>query len=345
MNELFGNVKKASVLNVFYNSLSKTSTTRSALSDETGLSFVTTSKITDALVELGILKQSHTYDRIQKRRSRVLSVKHNYWIGVYTISKDFYKFQILTLDLKCIHSFKFIPENSVFIDESIKMFFKRSELFALKHVKEHFCVGCAVLVPGKYDSELDSIIDSEIPHLNSARLSSTIQKYTFGKTPCISSVYTAYTDELKYNLVDDESVFALFLNQQSIKSAYVCSKTVSEIPVSNIGNLKSSSQKSLDSFTKNKPDPDLFFNDISEIIFTLYHTIPITKITLSGSLYSRLEDSAKVLQDYLTIKFNEIGKIPPPVSSIDCEKYAAISISREIRNNWFVKDIMGENSP
>ena len=341
----FGNLKKDSIIKVFNTVLDKVRPTRTELSSVTGLSFVTVSKICDELISLEILKQSFTTDRSAARRSRILNVKFKYWIGIYTFEHDLFTFNICDLSLRCIHTFSYIPTNDIFIDDSVKRFIKFAESYGLKKTKNRICCGTGILVNGKYDPNRDTV-SSSIPHFSSVYLKKLFSSKTFGTVPCISSLYESYCKEAQQDLNTDERVLALFLNKNDLKCTYFDRSSENKISINDLGILSAGnkSNKTLNKLCESSPDPDAFFPRLADIIFTLMNTVKVTKITVSGNLYTRMDAVESVLKKNLFFITDRHSIIPPKIESIPLRTIAVKNIAREIRNRWFITHILEEDS-
>ncbi|MBQ2730211.1 MAG: hypothetical protein IJF69_05500 [Clostridia bacterium] len=344
MNNLFGNVRKEYIFDIFNTAIDNSPTTRRAVSDATGLSFVTVGRVANALVELNILKQAHTYDKVQKRRSRVLSTKSYYWMGIYALAKDRFTFSIRDLSLRCIDTYTFFPNDSLFIDDQIVSFFKNAEFFALskKYYSER-CIGTAVLVPGEYSPTNDAVSSKSFYGLNTLRLKETIRPYCFKTEPYVVSAYSAFIERLRSNLTPTETLFSLFLNKENILGAYITPFDKGAVKLINTGELSACAYKSLDTVSKTAPDPDLFFDKIADIIFTMCHTVPVSRICVCGDLYSDFSAVSSFLYSSLANKFNSKKKIPPEVTGFDLYSLSEETISREMRTVWFCTEFVEED--
>lgn len=334
MKEHFGTLRSENILKVFNTALDLKKTTRTDLEKRTGLSFVTVSKIVDALVEADILKQSYTTDPIQTRKSRLINTKTYYWTGVYSFDSSLFKFSILDLSSRCIDEFTYVPSKELFIDDSVRDFLKKSVAFTKKVKKKHPCIGTAVLFCGFYDQENESVISSDIPHFRSVNIKQLISEYSFGTETYIRSVFNEYICMKKEGLSDDNNIFSLFLNKGNILSSYITNSDNRTITLANTGMMEAYKSKSINKITAIPPEPTMFFERITDILFTLLHTVPISEITVCGNLYSRVDATAKVLQKHLLSKCEKVGIIAPMVTGEDMFTLAAQHISREIRTDW-----------
>ncbi len=347
MTERFGALKKDNIISVFNASLDKIRTSRTELSSITDLSFVTVSKICDELISLDILKQSFTTDKSAIRRSRILNVKFKYYIGVYTFEPDLFTFSICDLSLRCIHTFSYIPANDIFIDDSVRKFIKFAENFGKQKARNCICCATGILVPGEYDPDRDTVRNSPIPHFSSIYIKQIFEGKTFDTAPVIRSMYTSYCMEAQKDISDEDKVFALFLNKNDLKSAYFDISTEKNISLNNTGILTvcDNSNYTLGKICETSPDPSILFPRLADIIFTLMNTVKVTKITLSGSLYTRMDAASSVLNNELSRLCNKHSIIPPEICNINIRSIAMKNIAREIRNKWFIEKILEEDSP
>ena len=346
MGEHFGKIKKDSVIKVYNTVLDRVRSTRTELSSLTGLSYVTVSKICDGLLSLDILKQSFTTDRSAIRRSRVISVKSKYWIGIYTFEPELFTFNICDLSLRIIHTFNYIPANDIFVDDTVNRFIKCAENFAKQKARNRICCGTGILVPGEYNYESDTVQASSIPHFNSIYLKKLFQGKTFDTLPTISSLYTSYSREIQKTLEKEDKILALYLNKGDLKCTYFDNHTSNNIHLNNMGILPcgDNSKKSLNVLCETPPDPSILFPRLADIIFTLMNTVKITKVTLNGNLYTRMDAAESVLKNNLHLICDQYSIIPPNINTINVRAYAIKNIAREIRNIWFTEKILEEDS-
>lgn len=345
MNKIFGSIKKESVLAVYNMALENVKSSRTDLSRKTGLSFVTTGKIVDCLVDLKILRQTYTRDPSQSRKSRLLFTKFHYWTGVYTIEKDLFTFNICDLSLRCMYTYEFIPEKTVFFDENIKKFLLRSNIFAKEKIKKLPCCGISILIDGDYDVKTDKVLNSTVSHINSIKLKETFTPFTYGNAPSVMSIYKAFSGEIKRTLTDDEFAYCIFLNKNRILSSYVYPTVTPYIPITHLGELDGIGRASLDGNAKLPPEPNNFFSRLTDIIYTMTHTVPITKIVVTGSLYDRISTVSAYIYKLLADRFNCQYKMPPDVIGLDIRKTSIKFISREMRDQWFVDVVLEEDHP
>lgn len=346
MSKHFGKLKKDNIISVYNTVLDKVRSTRTDLSSATGLSFVTVSKICDELISLEILMQSFTTDISAERRSRVLSVKFKYWIGIYTFEPDLFTFNICDLSLRCIHTFSYIPATDIFIDDSVKRFIKFAENFGKQKAKNCICCGTGILVPGEYNKKNDTVSTSAIPHFNSIYIRKLFENRTFGTTPIIRSLYQSYCLKERETLKSDDKVLALFLNKNDLKSTYFQRFSDDTVSFNELGILSVCDDKSnitLNKLCESSPDPEIFFPRLADIIFTLMNTVKVTKITLSGNLYTRMDAVESVLKKHVSLICNQHSMIPPEIENINLRNIAVKNIAREIRNSWFITNILEED--
>ena len=339
MNSLFGNIKESNIISVFEAFLARKIQSRRNVADTTGLSFVTVSKVADALVELKILRQYNLTADSLSRRSRVLVTKQYYWIGVYTFSPDMFIFTAYDLSFKERYRFQRRPVYTDFPDHAINSFILRTRDFIKKNrIKIPRCIGLGVLVPGSYDKAKDKVTDSHINHFSAFRFKKLLSEYFPEEIIRVSSAYLCCANELRWEMNDDDKMFSFFIDKDSIKGAYITKQYVPEIK--NSGLITTSTGKTLNVLANRPRDIDPFFNDISNIIFTLEHTIPLTKIAVGGNLYPRNDAVATVLHHVLSEKYHKAMRIPPDVISVDVYQKATQNITREIRTSWFKEKII-----
>ena len=345
MNEIFKNLRRDNIISIFNSSLDKVRTTRTELSEITNLSFVTVSKVSDALLDLGILKQSFTTDKSASRRSRVLSVKFKYWIGVYIFEPDIFTFNICNLSLRCIYIYRFYPDDDIFFDDCIKRFIISAEIFACEKVKTEYCCGTGILVPGEYNKTKDTVPQSPIRHFGSVFISDIFKGRTFGTKPVIFSLYRAYAEATRSLSSEEERILCLFLNKEHLSCTYLRCGDNTPVHFSDFGILSPLGNTTLKKISSSVPDPQPFFTKLADIVFTLVNTVGVTKVTVDGSLYSRIDAVSKVLSDHLTFVCNKHSMIPPQVTVANVRENAMRYIAQRIRTEWFSEKILQEDCP
>lgn len=340
MNEKFKGIKTDKIEAIFEAALDNKYTTRNDISAHTGFSFVTVNNVVTALVEENVLRQSKGKDHSGSRRSRILAVKHKYWIGIYNLSADRFSFTILDLSFKSISNFDFTPSNDVNLERCVKQFLRESACFAKNTVDYSSCCGIGILVPGEYDDSSDSVDSNEIPHLKSLRIKELFSKFSFGHEPIVMSVYLAFAKTVQSQLSDNEHVYSLFLNKHSVTSAHISRGNDNSIFISDLGNLYLSDGSKISANLKNLPDPDPFFNSLANIIFTVLHAVPVSRITVSGNMYSRLDAVGIVLKREL-LKISEKSLyIPPEIYTENLLLSAFKGISYKIRQKWMLDHLL-----
>jgi len=339
MNPLFGNTKEDSIIKVFDAFLSRKIQTRRNVEATTGLSFVTVSKIADALVELKILRQYNLTADSLPRRSRVLVTKQYYWIGCFSFTPDIFSFIAYDLSFKEIYKFQQKPNTKTFPDETVNKFILRSmDFIKSNRIKIPRCIGLGILVPGSYDPHRDKVYNSHIYHFSGFRFKKIFSQYFPEGIIRVSSIYDCCAEEIRHNINDDECVFSFYVERDSIRGAYI-TKTNAPI-VKDTGLIHSLTKKTLNVMAQKPPDIYPFFYDLANIVFSLDHTVPLTKVTIGGNLYPRYDAVASVLHHILSEKYHKIMKIPPNVVHIDIYQSAIINITREMRLKWFKEKII-----
>ena len=346
MNNIFDNVRSEHILSILNYILEHSPDSRVRIADATGLSFVTVGKVCDTLVDINILKQATTRDSRARRKTRLLYAKPFYWLGIYTIAKDRFRFNIFDLSLKCVRTYTYIPEDSVFADSQLCDFFRSASEFAIFHkFKSDRCIATAVMVPGEYSAYRDRATCDFFPHLDSIRLKETLREYSFGTEPSVVTESSVSISAIRNELSDGQNVFALFLNKGCIQGAYITPDTLPHSSLADTGLIKGRDNLTLNTVSRITPDPDKFFESLSDVIFTLSNTVPLSKIIVCGNIYSDINCCATVLHDALFDKYSSFGLIPPDVLPYDPNKISEKAISREIRNRWFCREILKEDSP
>ena len=334
--------KKDTALKVFAAALDRSSTSRTAIANDTGLSYVTVDKAVNFLIEQNILKQSYSSkSAVIERRSRMLSAKSHYWIAVYEILPTKFTFYMTDLSLRIFRSFSHTPEDSIFIDDLLTDFLKSTVSFAKKHAKDTNCIGSAVLTIGNYDNTTDKITGSPIYHLPSIKIRDFFSRYSFDTIPFVYSLHSTFGKAIQGTLSDDEAVYSLFLDKSGILSSYLLPE--GPVHINDIGCIKSSSNVSLSSIAKRLPDPDLLFNDLCDALCVLLKSLKITRITVCDSLYNNANAVCSVISNTLNKNRGDsmpnINIVPADISE-NTVKY----ISREIRYRWFCEKILTDKA-
>ena len=340
MNEKMKTLKRENVIKVFNASLERNNTSRTVIAEDSHLSFVTVDKIVDALLDADILKQTNSSkSAVVLRKSRILLAKPHYWIAVYVLSDSEYSFHICDLSLRIIKSFSFVPEDTVFIDDNLSSFLKKTLSFAKAYVVPEYCCAAGILVPGEYDEPRDRVFNSSVSHLSAISIKSFFSPFSFGKLPYVVSVYSAFAKEIA-KVGADKSTYCLFLNDGKVLGAYVTG-VGSSIHIKDLGNIKSPSGRTLEALVKAVPHPDSLFVPLSEILFTLLHTVHITDITVCGNLYSSSGAVCSMLKKELSRYCERYSILSPEITAPDLLENSVRFISREIRDRWFSEEILG----
>ena len=338
-------LKRDSVLKVFDAVIKRKNTSRTVISQDTGLSFVTVSKIIDSFIEEDIFKQSHTNKcAILKRKSRLISAKQKYWVGIFDIRSTMFSFSVFDLNSSCIKSISKEPEESIFIDDVLRRFIMSAEKFVQEQCYISSCCGIGVLVPGNYDPVTDKVTDSEIPHLGVIKIKEFFSNYTYGHIPYVASLYTSFANELSLTLPDDHSALTLFLDKNCVKTAYALPDRLGTLHVKDLGSLMATPFRRFSSVVRSVPDPDDLFPGLSEILYVLISTLNITDIIVAGYLYSEFSAVPPVLRDYLGRLCADNGATLPAISTADLMKSARKNISREMWRKWMLETVLYEDN-
>lgn len=345
MFEKLRGMKRDSVISVFNAVIDRKNTSRTVISEDTGLSYVTVGKIVDAFIEEDIFKQSFTNRcALLKRKSMLVSAKPKYWIGVYTIRSDKFTFSVYDMNSVCMRAFVHKPEESIFIDDLIRDFIIRVEKFVNEFFYISDCCGISVLVPGNYDPKTDRVTDSEISHLCTVRIKEFFSKYTFGHVPHVASLYTSFAMEISRTLPDDRCALTVFLDKNCIKTAYAVADRNGRMYVKDIGLLQATVARRFSSIVKVVPQPEPLFEGLSDLIFVLMNTLHITDIVIAGYLYKNFQAVPPVLLEYIE-KLCAPERLPvPEIRTADLNTLAKDNISREMWRRWLLDTVLYEDN-
>ncbi|MBQ4067047.1 MAG: hypothetical protein IJD22_05335 [Clostridia bacterium] len=337
MYESLKKLNKDKLWTVFNAALERKNTTRTVIAEDTGLSFVTAGKIADALVECGIMKQSYSNkSALVKKHARLLSAKFLYWTGVYLITPQRFFFYICDLSFRVINTFSIKPEDSIFTDDVLRAFLKRTDKFIAKHAKTDKCCGIGILLPDEYDESSDKTVTSSLPHLKAVKIKKLFSGFTYSENIIVRTYYTSFSQEIHRSLDTNEQAYSLFLNKGCIKATYISGNYRESYTEMDLGGIKSSGGKSFSRLCRSAPDPTVFFPALSDTLRTLILTVPIKRIIVSGNLYSSIDAVKDVLTNYLSESCADYSVVIPKIISADLYALSVRSISREIRNSWFL---------
>ncbi len=336
-----GEAKNDNLFKVFCASLDRRTTSRTAICEDTGLSFVTVDKAVNTLVDADILKQSlSSKSAAVQRRSRMLSVKSSYWIAVYAIFPKNYRFYICDLSLRCIKEYVYTPEDTIFIDDTLNDFLRRTSKFAQRNVNVEKCCASGILVMGDYNEEDDTVYSSPINHIRAIRVKKFFSRACFNTEPQVMSVYSAFANEVSRCSEQNRSTYSLFLSRYGIHASYITPTFVSEIK--DLSRLKASNNKTFERLVRVPPDPDDLFYDLCHLLYSLANSIPIDSITVCDSLYNNKEAVCSVMNNIMNSKYKDENI--PEILPVDLMEYAVKYISREIRERWFWEKILTDKA-
>lgn len=331
-------IKADTVKKVFLASLDRSSTSRTALSNDTGLSYVTVDRAVEFLLQENILKQSYSSkSAVIERRSRMLSPKLHHWIAVYEILPDRFSFYMVDIALRAFKSFSYKPEDSIFIDDLLRQLISKSCSFAKKFARTESCIGSAILLCGDYDPLTDKASASPIYHLPAVKIKEFFSENGFNSVIDVYSVYSAFAKAQRESITKDEAVYSLFFDKGSLHSSYILPNGT--IHIKDLSYLPISSGSTFARVMKMIPDPDLIFPDLCNMLYMLISTIRVTKITVCDMLYSNPDTVCAVIKNIMIEKYS--NRIPiPKIEPTDISKDSIRFISREIRNRWFFEKIL-----
>jgi len=341
MYEKLRNMKKDSVLRVFDTVIDKRNTTRTVLHEETGLSFVTVSKICDELINSMILRQSFSnkYSFIE-RRSRLLSVRQSHWIGVYVIHPNKFTFSILDLTGKCKKEFIDYPRSTLSTREKLTDFLSHAEGFIKRNAKIKNCIGFGILTPGDYDPESDRVADSIIPDFDKILIKETFSQYTFGIDLTVKSLFSAFAEEAKHHITVNDHTLVIFLNKGSLYTAYITPDNNTKIHVKNLAPFWIRGDTSFSHLIQSVPEPETLFHGLASVVFTLLHTVQLSNVIITGYLYKHTDSVPLVLKKYIIDLCIPQQMKVPNVSTADLDSTAHRNITREIGRQWFLNTVL-----
>lgn len=342
MNDILKGINHDKIYSVFEAALSLPYSTRNDLSEITGLSYTTVDKITNGLIEEGILRQTKGTDYNGSRRSRIVRLKSKLWFAVYVMNRNTCDLRVYDLRLRCIlPSVGYLGKQETydyFISDYIKVSRNRINI----DLRLTNAGGIAVLVPGSYNEKEDIITNSGIPGISDVRLKDHFSTYDFGVEPMITSLFSAFGEKLRSNISENECIMALNLCIGYVYNTYIQGSSVcAPLYINDLGSVSVSDGRRLTEIIKSTPYPDKFFEALSEVVFKAMYTVPVTSICVSGDLYNEQIDAvAKVLYNYL--------KRHCDASLLECPEVTHRDISREssdyyaylLRRKWFFENIL-----
>ena len=105
--------------------------------------------------------------------------------------------------------------------------------------------------------------------------------------------------------------------------------------ISDLGSLPVSDNKTISDCISGVPDPHTFFKILASVVYVVLHTAPVSEITVSGNLFSRLDAVGPVFSRELLTICEKSWYIPPRITVTDHIPQAVRYLGNNIRTTWF----------
>lgn len=175
-------IKNENTLAIFMQIASSDGISRAEISEKTGLSLMTVGKVADKLSHEGIITQAKPATGNAGRRAGMLTVSEKNFVLTLDVSTKLFRASAINLRLQTIDSISYEYNDSLFPEDNLIIFFREAGTLLMKHLMEKKMLGTGICIPGRYDSENDTILSSRLKELEGIKISETMKK-AIGFTP------------------------------------------------------------------------------------------------------------------------------------------------------------------
>ncbi len=156
-------IKRENVKAIFNAIAIADTVSRAAVSEATGLSLMTVGKVADALLDLGIVRQSKVSKNAAGRRTGVLSLHPDFCSFVLDFTATPFTFAVLTADLKLCEEIPYSINGLFTFEENVSLFLEEAAAYLASHQKKT-CMGIGVALPAPLDPASDCArVDAKSP--------------------------------------------------------------------------------------------------------------------------------------------------------------------------------------
>ena len=214
-------IKRESVKAIFKSVAEGDNISRSEISAQTGLSLMTVGKVVDALLELGVVCQEKEKKTVAGRKAGLINLKNDSFMLIIDLTSIDFSMSIVDIKLSVVDKMIYSYNSDFYFEENLFIFLKNVKIYLDRRFDMNNLIGAGITLPGKYDSETDTVPSSRIAELESVRIKQTIEgalgvNISFVeediRSAALSNINTVNGDEegtLSYVYIGNETVNAV----------------------------------------------------------------------------------------------------------------------------------------
>ena len=162
--------------------------TKLEISEETGLSLMTSGKLVSVLGAGGIIMRGMSASHKVGRRAEVFRIRHDWLIPVFEIATRVFKFIITDLEGNVIDKLEYrCCDEPIYVANEFVSFLHQTVALLKGKYKHKKALGIGVAVTGVYDAENDHIVSSMMPEMSKIKLMQNITKIFKNKNVVIDN--------------------------------------------------------------------------------------------------------------------------------------------------------------
>ncbi len=315
-----------------YSNLSK-----KELCTKTGLSITTVVKVLSKLEEKHIVSSLSRKARYERKPNRIYRISDKFFSVIYILTEDYFFAYFTKMNSSIINKITYKYNSSLEFELNLRYFKKCVTTNLPSAVKN--CVCCTLMLPGKYNKDLDIVRPSRIPGINIMTVGDLISELSLGCPFECNDLRIFLSDYSASVLGDGETSLDMYLFQNEFSANVINHTSVAQYAsFSEISDT--SSQRKIPMLEKfdNSTDVIQQIDAMTHYISNLIDTLPITDIHIFGNYYSDFTDFSSVLSEILTMKFQRPILINRNINNADFIKF----IAKKIRINRFMDFIFNK---
>ncbi len=232
-------IKLESVRNIFGVIAKHKTVSRAEIAEETALSLMTVSKVTDALLERGVIRQTKPAKSSAGRRAGLLSLSPDFYTVILDLTEKNFVLSVINAKMEPVRTFPFAYDDDFLFRENLQRFLNDAAQYTRQSLNLAFCMGVGVSVPGRYFAEPDRIESDRIPEFGSLSVFELVQDAFQDLPVCIDSATNAaaLSNAAEIFLAKEDVALYCYIGSSEIRGAVLAGSEILHGAHGNAGNL------------------------------------------------------------------------------------------------------------
>lgn len=341
-------IKRESIKAIFNSIAGADKISRSDISAQTGLSLMTVGKVVDALLNLNMVRQSKEVKAVAGRKAGLININSdNFCVILDLTSKDFVMI-VIDIHLSVVDKMKYVYNSDFYYEENLYIFLKNANIYLRRRLDMDNCVGIGVSLPGAYNPDSDTMLNSRIPELTNVKIkhlvSSIIKHDEFFIESSVN--VAAISNITRIPDYENKNILYWFIGEDSIGGAVVANGEILHgvhKGAGDFGKILVSGGKTLDAAIKESYRIEDAAHELACAVYNVIKVIDPHVIILECELYNNIDDFLVSLRSSLTKDFNINQLNLPEIITGGCKfRHSHRGLALKLREIWLEKVIKSQ---